>query len=443
MQPWDWRRLDYLDVPPFVHRGLGLTNQIHPLFLQRIPEVGQPYNNAYLVDIAGRALQLASLIITSPGSLKALFNILYGPRLRVPNMHFEGQACYETTPNPIPGATQKERDDFRRFILAVTGRALKRLASTLTMSIRDGNTPGPRLGDDYALTVIGLGLFREGINITDEVPVYGDAFPDLIVGDDVPNTMPGMGVASTIYINKGFLTKLEELRNRPGDNTSQILALETKMAMTLCHEVAHACNNAVDNPTLISARLEMVRRSEGLRPCVIGTNEPFGLGQDVAELGWYWEQEVFKGSFSYKPSESSRPLQIAKWPNFLNGNRDGIDLIDFPTRRGRGQKHTAINCFVPMQYIRNLHRPAFWNRVQTLDFTALYVHMMIGLREVNPTFFGLDTQWRAEDSDEGKYPEDKNERLMTWGDQHRVSRYKLKGSVGFGPDPSAAFANRR
>ena len=433
LRPQDWQRLGYLNVPAIEHQGLGLTNDIHPLFLcwrpKPIPYDGVRYDKDHLVSVAGGVLRQASAILTSPGSLDVIYNILYARRGRVVLLNHP-LGLTELTPEDPLGPEQRD----------LARRALNRLAESRRLYIEDSNDKGSKMGDSYAYTISGLGDFPDGISITDTAPGGNQK----------------KGAASSTFVNRGFMTTLATLHAQQDTKRAEILTLETKMAMTLCHEVTHACNNAV-NEDLLAGFLDEMRlresssnRGERREPRVVNDKEPFGKGQDLAELGWHWEQAVFGGTFTYDPYKPDHPLQVAKWPNFLSYGKD------LPCRRGKGQKWKMTNYVVPMYFIRNLHRQEFWEEVDPNDKTALQIHKMVGIRtkwRKHPDAEeGLteDATWDANNSDEGLWPENDTERYRLEVDLQlnpnpnprvRVSRHIPGDLNNFGPDPSASFAN--
>ena len=99
-----------------------------------------------------------------------------------------------------------------------------------------------------------------------------------------PDNAPMNGVASVVKIIDQFFKQLAVLHDESEDNTSQILTLEARMAMTLCHEVTHAYGYAYgyafDKPCSLaprSSRLSAIKTwSMGwFVQSTVPTNEPF------------------------------------------------------------------------------------------------------------------------------------------------------------------------
>lgn len=340
-----------------------------------------------LVQQIGQVLRLASNMLRSPGSLDTLYQILWAPRKEVQGFSFHGQPVSELKPRVQPGLDEHVQ----------VRQALNRLAASLSFRIVDN------IGS-HGVTEPSLAFYPRGINI---------------LGQDTPK-----GIASITCIDGRFLAQLTALKARPGDNTSQILVLQTKMAITFCHEVVHALNHAKDHPLLIGAQLEKQARDDAKERGQqranqrVVSNEPFGENDSMAELGYYWENAVFGGQVEIDHNNQDYPLFVSRWPSHL---KEG----DYPKRREN--EDSAIHFIVPMHYLWNINSQHFWKEMVEGDRSALYIHGMVGIR-----------RFKEPSSEQGHIRTNNGQGVEQ---DVRVSRYSEED--GFGSDPSASHANEK
>ena len=397
----DWARLGYLDPPSSQEYGLGLTLPKLPIFHHKHhsrPIVGHviwsQYSDTQYEKLCAEldpALRLASAMLQSPASLDLVYKIIYGPR-RFPRerMDYEGQTVLEIECTE----TNETRRDMAR-------KALSRLAESLSFIAEDPKEDGKNNCD--VIVSHSLALHSYGINIADD--------------SGTPR-----GIASIIHLNRNHLSKLSILLGQDGDNTSQILTLQFKLAVSICHNVVHAIGHAADLTLLLDAIMESTYRDLATLENTerskerVGSNEPFLENESVAELGYSWENAVLGGTVQWA-NQVDHPLFFSEWPSFLT---DG----DYPRRAAYGR--TTIQYVVPLHYLRNIHRQEFWDNMKGGDTTALHIQGVIGILVTNPD---ADAENVCIESD-SKETEKHNEGL----DSFRV----VGSKVG---DPSGSRAN--
>ena len=355
----DWARLGYLDPPSSQEYGLGLTVPKLPIFHHKHharPLIGHviwpQYTDTQYEKLCAEldpALRLASAMLQSPASLDLIYKIIYGPR-RFPRerMDYEGQPCFEIE--------CIETNETRRSMVK---KALNRLAESLSFITENPKEDGKKNCD--AIVSHSLALHSYGINIADD--------------SGTPR-----GIASTIRLNRNHLSKLTLLLGQNGDNTSQILTLQFKLAVSICHNIVHAIGHAADLALLLDAIMESTYRDLATLENTerskerVGSNEPFMENESVAELGYSWENAVLGGTVQWA-NQVDHPLFFSKWPSFLT---DG----DYPRRAAYST--TATQYVVPLHYLRNIHRQEFWDNMKAGDTTALHIQGVVGILVTNP-----------------------------------------------------------
>ena len=361
LNPSEWARLGYVDSLNF--RPNTLTREISPVF-RFTDEQGMKKRWMQLSTEGYRVLEpvcrLASAMIESPASLAFLHDLLYSPRTEIASPSPRaGYPCYRfrhSESSLIP-----ENEDPRR--------ALERLAPNIEWSLEE-------LPDADAKTKINWEACR--IRIVDN---------------------GRMGFRSTIKVQKNLVGELDTLTSQ-GGNTCVILSQQFFLATTLCHEIAHALNNAVDPALLLAFQSQVVSNHsppQRIKPC-----EPFFQDESQAELGHCWEKQVL-GGIVIRGSAVNQPIWICKWPNpVLEGQ--------FLTPHHR--KDTVTLYIVPAHFIHGIQQQEFWDR---LDAISLRVQKMTGVRALG---YAKDEdgekeegEWPAEAASEGELPADEQ---PTW-----------------------------
>ena len=404
----DWARLGYLDPPSSQEYGLGLTLPKLPIFHHKRharPLVGHVIWSQYtdtqyekLCSELDPSLRLASAMLQTPASLDLIYKIIYAPR-RLPRerMDYEGQ--------PVLELEYIETNETRRNMAK---KALNRLAESLSFIVENPKEDGKKNCD--AIVSHSLALHSYGINIADD--------------SGTPR-----GIASKIRLNRNHLSKLTQLLDQHGnDNTSQILTLQFKLAVSICHNIIHAISHAADLALLLDAIMESTYRDLATLENTsrskerVVTNEPFlDENETVAELGYSWENAVLGGTIQWA-NQVDHPLFFSKWPSFLT---DG----DYPRRAGYSR--TATQYVVPLHYLRSIHRQEFWDNVKAGDITALHIQEVVGILVTNPD---------AEDTDNLSSTElDSKDEIEKHKDDGPDS-FRVVGNTAAG-DPSGSRAN--
>ena len=397
----DWARLGYLDPPSSQEYGLGLTLPKLPIFHHKHharPIVGHviwpQYSDTQYEKLCAEldpGLRLASAMLQSPASLDLVYKIIYGPR-RFPRerMDYEGQPVFEIE--------YIETNETRRNMAK---KALNRLAESLSFIAENPKEDGKKNCD--AIVSHSLVLHSYGINIADD--------------SGTPR-----GIASIIRLDRNHLSKLTILLGQDGENTSQILTLQFKLAVSICHNIVHAIGHAADLALLLDAIMESTYRDLATLENTerskkrVGSNEPFLENERVAELGYSWENAVLGGTVQWA-NQVDHPLFFSKWPSFLT---DG----DYPRRAAYDKLTTQY--VVPLHYLRNIHRQEFWDNMKAGDTTALHIQGLVGILVTNPD---VDTEILCTEPDSKK-----NETHNEGPDSFRVVGNTAR-------DPSGSRAN--
>ena len=355
----DWARLGYLDPPSSQEYGLGLTLPKLSIFLHKHhsgPLVGHviwpQYSDTQYEKLCAEldsALRLASAMLQSPASLDLIYKIIYAPRRFPPErIDYEGQHVLEIE---CTGRNETRRN--------MAKKALNRLAESLSFMAENPQDDSKKNCD--TIVSHSLALHSYGINIADD--------------SGTPR-----GIASIIRLNRNHLSKLTILLAENGDNTSQVLTLQFKLAVSICHNIIHAIGHAADQALLLDAIMESTYRDLATLEKAerskerVGSNEPFVEDESVAELGYSWENAVLGGTVQWA-NQVDHPLFFSKWPSFLT---DG----DNPRRAAYSR--TATQYVVPLHYLRNIHRQAFWDNMKAGDDTALHIQEVVGILVTNP-----------------------------------------------------------
>ena len=345
-----------------------LTNDIHPMFSFELDEspggafVKARWGGLTMKDyeLLDQPLRLATQWLESAPSSDAICSIIAGERYippGVPMHHFEFRH------HRLLPSTVHER----------AGNALKQLGKSVTFRIAD-RASFPKVvdldGDHGGICPWFFG-HPEGIAITHDPQKKG--------------------LASTTYIHKKYLKTLRRLLDHPSIKKLQILKLYFEFALTICHEVIHAVNLAVESE-LLSTYIEMgdrlveTRRNFG----PVRVNEPFYEGQRVAELGLFWENEVFGGVCQQSVPNAEGAIFLVEWPSWLlqQGRAD--------PERAPTPSNMCHKSLVSMWYIQNCQTQEFWDTVKSehsQDLLALRIRKNVSLACELPQSKEDDTTW--------------------------------------------------
>ncbi|CAD6571127.1 MAG: hypothetical protein ASARMPRED_004208 [Alectoria sarmentosa] len=382
IKPDDWKKLGYSVATTANDDTEGLTNEIDPIFHYTHPSRSVPIwlsltraqYEGLLVDLK-QVFQLASLMLRSPPSLNADYDLYYSPRVHpTERVTFEGRPVLEFRHVETTEDYWPQRRD-------LADAALDRLAGVVSFRVvsKEGN---PEIEGLNGLTTVFIAEHSRGVNIQDDTDF-------------------SRGIGSTIWINERLITELRRLRNEKGvNNTLKICSLTFKIAAMLCHELFHAKYMATDLPLLGDALVETnfrgyaAMRKSGRENNVAGTNEPLYEDDSDAEVGYVWEMCVFGGHIQFD-GDVDKCLFFSKWPSYWAST-------DYLRRGGWRGKMTRY--VVLMHYILNLLRQEFWDNMIDRDLTALQIKKWIGIRMKCPDAQFVDSEWNTDDSSEGEYP---------------------------------------
>ncbi|KAI9816891.1 MAG: hypothetical protein M1827_001536 [Pycnora praestabilis] len=304
--PWSLEDLQDFGALELDHaRPSDLANPIHPLFA-----VGR-FNgcSTWAYHLLTPSLRLASLILTSPNAL-AYFDAIFHSKHRF-----------------LPHTSQQVGFDchvfYRRRELVYEASEKYDSASGLT----NGVSAATRINDTVS-------------------------------------HMTGYG--STIELSEEYFRYLWPVP--PRKSVSQILRIQFHMAVTLCHEVAHAaCFSTSKRPY-----------------------EPFFENERIAEIGWSFENAVFGGMTDvfgdYQDCRAG--IFFVKWPtcSSLTGG--------LPVRRSPKGSSTAY--VVDMDYLQMIQTKEFWESgTVQLTIPKKVGHRYWAVDEV-------DSLWNEENSSEGR-----------------------------------------
>lgn len=348
----DWTNYGYVG---FVPDGARLENEIHPILdydtstlahgaagSKRVKwklanlELGQTN-----YDVLKPMLRLASVMLTSPMSLRFLYYVISAPRVPTTPTptHKDGLPVLQFSPDDTPYAT------LRPLIIS----ALSGLEDYVTFNFAYRDTQG--------WTAPAREQWPSGISIEQGKPMTG--------------------YGSITYLKIYYLLHLKYLLETPEQNECQIIAWQFKFAVTLCHEITHALHWAC-NRDLVRWHNTNPRGNLKDAPRM----EAFFNGMGTAELGYTWENEVFGGMITQDiesdPRITNEPSFVAPWPNCMH--RSDCD----PIRRKEGW--LANLHLISLYYMNNIQRQEFWDFVRTQppsDYT-LRIRKLVGFRYEGP-----------------------------------------------------------
>ena len=316
--------------------GSDLSNAIHPMFSYELDELphratskarwGKLTFEDY--ELLYPFLRLVTQLLESAPSCDAICSIAYGHRNPSPeNIVHSGVPVFEFHKHNLPPF----------YVREAAGKVLKRLGKSIRFHLielehsddgANGHTFGVTRG------------FPQGIAVTDRPQ--------------------DRGVASMVLLDLKFLTMLKELLVETLGKQFQILKLYFEMANTLCHEIMHAINLASASE-LLNQYLE---RGDHVKLPLFA--EPFYQGQNVAELGYFWENHVFGGACNQSVPIREDPVYIAEWPSWIFRDQDEQPEKHPPKRR-------ALKWLVSAYYIKNIQTQEFWNRINAHHSQDLFV----------------------------------------------------------------------
>ena len=325
-QYWQFHR--YADLKLGEPVGSMLTNDIHPMFsyvlgdstFESCPKAR--WANLAVEDfkLLNQTLRLATQFLESAPSVDAICSILYGKR------HI---------PSDDLGHKNRPFLEFCRHGLSFTVarqwalEALKKLGGSLLFHIAD-QVPHAQLG-----------LVQQGATVRN----FGDHPKGIAVTKDPKHK----GLASVICINRGYLNILNDMVADPCTEEFLIQKLNFELAVTICHEVIHAVNYAVDS--------DLFKRTVQMAGIKLSFNEPFYKGQHVADLGRFWEKQVFGGACQQSFPNPKAAFFVCEWPSWMFQFNNSL-----PQRAPL--KRQSCKWRVPTEYIQDIHTQQFWDNVK-------------------------------------------------------------------------------
>ena len=377
----EWRRLGYMDFLSQASPNNLATNPpppphppaVHPMFHYKSPSgnvIWLQYSSASfrpIYDALEPTLSLATAMLLSPASLVFLYSVLYSPRKIVanPSKH-SGQLYYVFgQPNPLP-----DEKTLRERVLS----ALEKFADWNAFTLMDEKEYSA-MHDVHGLTTPLRAKSVDGICITEDNK---------------------RGSPTGIRIHKRFTEKLIAWgAGTARANRLIVLNTQFRVAVTICHEIVHALNYAID--TALLRRIELKVATKSTDP--IESNEPFWEDQRLAELGAAWESEVFGGKIVEQELEPDTPWFVCKWPGIRN--KGGLPQT-------KGPKKSETWYFIDMHFIDSIQQRSFWDQSLAHDTTILHVPKTLGVRQ---EYSGSDADptWSSSRSSEGKNPTEADE----------------------------------
>lgn len=284
-------------------------------------------------------------MLESPGSLDFIYELLYGPRTATNFLH-NGQLVESFGANDDVNVDVEDRHKLAK-------RALGRLSQSIMFRFEGDYGEHRMEGSNGATYATFQSGHLRGINITED---SGEP----------------QGIASLIILHQKFVTQLSQLRSRPGNNKLQIKHLQFRLAVLIGHEVIHALCQARDGALLHECQLSA---QEG-RPPVSSTTEPFRRDEIVSEPGSSWENQLFGGKITSHPTNLDAAMLLTEWPSHMTHS-------DYYPTRGE-YNDEAMQYIIPLHFIRQMHRHAFWAEMGDEDSTALYIKKIVGMRRRLP-----------------------------------------------------------
>ena len=346
----DWKSHGYTHEHRDSRTGSELTNDIHSMFSYELDDL--PHNSTTKArwgkltteeyELLDQPLRLATQWLESAPSCDAICSITDGGRYHPPeNPIFRGIPVFEFRKHNLPLAVVRDR----------AGNVLKRLGRSIMFQATDRDPLMDIPAGNHGITSPVLPYHPSGIAITDR--------PER------------RGLASIVRIHPQYLATLDKVLNIGTVNTRfQVNKLHFEIALTICHEVIHALNFAIESD-LLRSYIEM---GYDFKP--VPFNEPFHEGHRVAELGFFWENHVFGGVCNQSMPITENPIFIAEWPSWMLR-----DKKEQPERAPPRQ--TSFRWLVSIYYIKTSLSQQFWDTVRDRcphDLLALRIRKSVGYK---------------------------------------------------------------
>ncbi|KAI9747447.1 MAG: hypothetical protein M4579_007463 [Chaenotheca gracillima] len=293
------------------------------------------------------ALKLATKLITNSAAMPFWHAILCGPLMRLPD---------DPLPHPPPSSL------FSRLP-----------ASEKNPTRAKGDAAGALTGEQVVATLSTLGLYR------DMIEWRFCELPGWICGQSQRSMKahPLGGNGCNVKLNFRYLAALEPSDihtytdhsgvtlppTRYGPRTpSRMLRISFALAITLCHELAHAIWMGRSGP-LFPYGAGTPPHSHPLQPSPLPPceYEPYFEDDKLTELGYAWEQTAFGGRiYSFSNDFSCQfGIYFERWPPGADASLEWGAALASICRGPPDRAHTT-HWLVPMTHVRALFTNSFW-----------------------------------------------------------------------------------
>ena len=360
----DWISHAYSPIEEADRRvGSKLENDIHSMFSFELDEVpdkaftkarwGKLKLKEY--ELLCPSLRLATRLLESAPSSDAICSIIYGDRHPSPEkIVHKGVPVSEFHKHNLPPSDVRE----------AAGKVLKRLAKSIRFQLKvTDNRPDEEDGS------------------TGSTSGTTDGYPQGVI---VSDRQQERGIASITTLDLRYLKMLKEMLVETLGKQFQILKVHFETALTICHEVMHAINFGLAS-NLLNIYIKM---GNDVKPPPF--NEPFHQGQDVAELGYFWENHVFGGACNQSVPIRENPVYVSEWPSWVFRDEKLQPEKAPPKRR-------VLMWLVSAYYIKNIQTQEFWDRIDvqhSQDLHALRIRKRVAVQRFLPSkFTDYDKTW--------------------------------------------------
>ena len=373
----DWESHAYSPISAAEQKvGSELDNDIHSMFSYELDEYPHRTNSKARwgrltleeYKLLDQPLRLATQLLESAPSSDAILSIVYGERRPSPEHIIRRNIpVFEFRKHTQQPALVRER----------ATQALKQLGKSIRFCMTS-------LDNDTKLAE----------NTHGSTSPVTTGYPD---GISIIEASEPTGLASIVFISPVYLRMLKELLVEGLNKQFMTLKLYFEIAITLCHEVMHAVNLAFASDLLQNYI------ARGKQFVAYPYNEPFYEGQDVAEVGYFWEKHVFGGACMQSMPHNDRAVFLGEWPSWLFRDRDEQPERALPRKR-------ALKWLVSAHYIKNIQTREFWTKINLQhpqDLLALRIHKRVTVKSfVPPDYWDYDQTWdpEAPENKLGDYP---------------------------------------
>ena len=331
---FDLGYLEYANARPN-----DLTSPIHPILdlgrwrLAPITSDSKPLDAEYATFLEP-ILRLASAMLLSPGSVAFLHNVMYGEREYVEEASDKYKGKLYALPESLrPFARMRSEFD----------EVMSHIGPNVDIYLADERDPEWK-----------------------ELKINGRCHCVLQRRICYPESVRPLEVSkgrgSDIRIDAAFLVLIRILHQKEQtlQDINHTLRIQFRMALTICHELCHAINNAV-------ARTPW---------------EPYYKYQDINELGYAWQEEVFDGLAHTVDPDYLWSMGLCHFPEpkHYTGKYGRYRRGGFRPPRS----HTFY--WISMKWLSRLHRQSAWDRWSgSLDPKLLHIPRSIGVQLISPS----------------------------------------------------------